>query len=348
MMHGHGLKWALCALGVIGCAGSHPAPVQSAPQTSQPRQPASARSLERLADSVATFEAGSSASPQQELARVLQSFGSAMEPLSHATNLRIREVAERLAGAPAASLSHAGLLKRALTLLLDALASIPSPPGRQQAEYSNALHALRESTEAIDDLLALSNQRPRTVSALHSAADAVFLARGGEAPFGEGERVEARSAPLASFETELGRAEDEVSKLAQTSVTRSRQASAAALAALADVVAAADQGERLTKQVTEIRFEAERLERANASEFGQAGWIRSGLESALDALVALHSENPSSRWIRVAQRAVANIDQRTSLSFQRATVQDAFRSTVDAFAAMAQLASGHPETEGKP
>jgi hypothetical protein len=346
MTHGHCFKWVLCALGVMGCARSHAAPPERPSQTSPPR-PASARSLERLADSVATFEAGSSAPPQQELARVLQSFGSAMEPLSHATNLRIREVAERLAGAPAASLSHAGLLKQALTLLLDALVSIPSPPGRQ-AEYTSSLRALRESTQAIDDLLALSNQRPRTVSALHAAADVVFLARGGEAPFGAGKRVEAPSAPLASFEKELGRAEDEVSKLAQSSVTGSRLATAAALAALADVVAAADRGERLTKQVVEIRFEAERLERASASEFGQAGWIRSGLESALDALVASHPENPSSPWIRIAQRAVANIDERSSLSFQRATVQDAFRSTVDAFAAMAQLTSGCRETEGKP
>jgi hypothetical protein len=292
---------------------------------------------------VDVFESGTSGPPERELAQVLQRLGRAMEPLSHATNLRVREVAQRLAGSPATSLSHAGLLKQALTLVLDSLVAIPSPQGRQ-VEYTSALRTLRESTHAVDDLLALPNQRPKTVAALRAAADAVSLARGSKAPYGEAARAEQPPAPLGSFETELERARDQVSTLAQADLAQSRTAAAAALAALGDVVAAADDRKQLAKQLAEIRFEAERLERAQGSELGQAGWIRSGLESTLSALAALHVANPSWPWLRIAQKAVAGIDERSSLSFQRATVQDAFRATVDAFAAMA----GCREAQDKP
>ncbi|HEX2877565.1 MAG TPA: hypothetical protein VHP33_40230 [Polyangiaceae bacterium] len=293
------------------------------------------RSLEQLAASVEEFEARPEGPAQRELAKVLQSLGSAMEPLSHATNLRVREVAQRLAGSPPTSLSHAGLLKQALTRVLESLMTTTSPPRRRE-EYIGALRALRQTAHDLDDLLALANQRPRTVAALHAAADAVFLARGGEAPFGEAKRMEAPPAPLGSFEAELDRAHDEVSRLAQSNLVEARKAAAAALSALGNVVAAADEGNRLGKQIAEIRFEAERLERAHANQFGQSGWIRSGLESAVDALAALHGGNRSSPWLRIAQRAVANIEQRSWLSFERAQVQDAFRATVDAFAALAQ------------
>lgn len=329
---------ALCLLGTIGCASSAQAPLEPPPQPSAQRRLASVRSLDQLAVSVEAFEAGGREPPQQALAKVLQRLGSAMEPLSHATNLRLREVAQRLAGSPMNSLSQAGLLKQALTLVLESLVASSSPPGRQ-SEYTGGLRALRESTQAIDELLALPNQQPRTVAALHAATDVVFLARGGEAPFGEAERTEQPPAPLGSFETELDRARKDVSTLAQTNLTASRKAAAAALAALGNVVAAADDGNRLAKQIAEIRFEAERLERAHASEFGQAGWIRSGLENALDALSVLHA-GKSSPWLRIAQRAVASIDQRSWLSLQRAPVQDAFRTTVDAFAALAGCRGG--------
>lgn len=326
--------WVLYFLGVVGCASS-PHPPSQTPRPTEQRRLASARSLEELAASVEAFEARPDAPAQRELAKVLQSLGSAMEPLSHATNLRVREVAKRLAGSPPTSLSHAGLLRQALTRVLESLTTTTSPP-RRRVEYVSALRALRQTTQALDDLVALANQRPRTVAALHAAADAVFLARGGEAPFGEAQRMEEPPAPLGSFEAELDRARDDVSMLAQTNLTGAGKAAAAALSALGNVIEAADDGNRLGKQVAEIRFQAERLERAHASAFGQPGWIRSGLESAVDALAALHAGDRSSPWLRIAQRAVANIEQRSWLSFERAQVQDAFRATVDAFAALAQ------------
>jgi hypothetical protein len=330
------VKAVIASIVLVCSACGHDAlPPAVAPQTPEQRPLASARSLERLATSVGELEDATGSPPQQALARVLQKVGDAMEPLSHATNLRVQEVAQRLAGSPAASLSHAGLLKQALTLVLQSLITTPSPPGRE-TEYRSALRTLRASTQAIDDLVTLQNQQPKTLAAVHAAADAVFLARGGEAPFGEAERVAEPPAPIGSFEVELERARDGVSKLAQTGLTRSTAAAGDALAALGDLVVSADRCKRLGPQASEIRFEAERLERADPTQFGQAGWIRSGLESALDALLRLggNAGDPASTWIRVARRAVTNIDEQTSISFQRAAIQDAFRATVDAFAAL--------------
>jgi translation initiation factor 2B subunit (eIF-2B alpha/beta/delta family) len=326
--------WALYFASVIGCATSNNTPPEEPLPPATPRQLAPERALDRLGASVEALETNTSAPAPRELAEVLQNLADAMERLSHATNLRVQEVAQRLAGSSPASLSHAGLLKQALTLVLQSLVTIPGPPGRQ-TEYQSALRALRESTHAIDELATLPNQRPRVLAALHAATDAVFLAHGEEPPFGEPERLEQPPEPIGSFETELERARDEVSQLAQTKQIHSSKASAQALTALANLVAAADTGNRLDKQVAEIRFEAERLERAEPTEFGQTAWIRRGLESVLDALAALYerAHTHPSPWIRTARKAVASIDEQTSVSFQCAAVQDAFRATVDAFAA---------------
>jgi hypothetical protein len=342
-------RWLLFSIALLGCArsGSSSKFATEAPQHPGPGRLASSRSLDELIISVEGLESRTNERPQRELARVLQSFGKAMEPLSHATNLRISEVAQRLAGAPAGSLSHAGMLKEALTLLSDSLVSIPQPPRRRDG-YARALRASKDATEAIDDLQTLENQRSEMVAALHAAADLVSLARGGEAPFGEADRVEQPSAPLGSFETELERAADDVSRLAQANLTPARKAAASALAALGDVVAAADASSRLNEQVVEIRFEAERLARAKATEFGQAGWIRSGLEGTLDAFARLYPDHTSSVWLRNARRAVGSIDPGTSLSFQRATIQDAFRTTVDAFSAAGQSNVGGGPSRRQP
>lgn len=65
--------------------------------------------------------------------------------------------------------------------------------------------------------------------------------------------------------------------------------------------------------------------------------VRSGLGAAVDALASLQPDAAPTTllWIRAARRAVVAIEPETSLSFQRAAIQDAFRATVDACAAVA-------------
>lgn len=82
-------------------------------------------------------------------------------------------------------------------------------------------------------------------------------------------------------------------------------------------------------------------ERATETSPGRAGWIRAGLQAAVDALL-LVSGGERSPWIDEAQRAVVGIDERSASSFQRAAIQDALRATVDAFAALEPSYSERP------
>jgi hypothetical protein len=74
--------------------------------------------------------------------------------------------------------------------------------------------------------------------------------------------------------------------------------------------------------------------------FGQAGWVKQALESALAALESLAGDHTTSaQWLESAQHAVSGIDAQSGLTFQRAAIQDAFRATVDAFAITAEQPS---------
>ena len=90
--------------------------------------------------------------------------------------------------------------------------------------------------------------------------------------------------------------------------------------------------------ISEVRFEAERLARADPLSFDHARWVQAGLAAAVDGLEAL----PRARaghirpWLAAARRATDAIDADGFLSFQRHAVQDAFRAVVDGFAAASQ------------
>lgn len=284
---------------------------------------------------------------QTTLADLLEDMGRALEPISHAGRLRVHEVARLLAGSPANSLSHAGLFKQGLELVLKALVPFSTPPARAN-DYRVALQALSQSTGAVQDLVPLVDQRTRATAALRAAVDAIFLARGGEPPFGEAESLDVPSTPLGPIDVELEQARADISKLARIPAMGSAPATGRALASLAQVLAAADSGEKTKAAIAEVRFEAERLKRGNETlKFGQAGWARAGLISVLDGLDDLQhgpAKMPSA-WSQIARAAAVSIDERSSLVFQRPAIQDAFRATVDAFAKLAEPDAACPQTK---
>jgi hypothetical protein len=192
--------------------------------------------------------------------------------------------------------------------------------------------------EAIDGDGPLHEQQASIASAFRAATDTVFIASGGEAPFGEAEAGKPDTSGVASLEDAVDAARAEVLTLGQTDWMQTRQATARTLIALANVVAAADRREVLGHKVSDIRFQAERIRYADTLTFGRAAWIKAGLSAALDALeeLRLMDDQRLSVWARAARRAVASIEERDSLSFQRAAVQDAFRATIDAFVAATQ------------
>jgi hypothetical protein len=238
------------------------------------------------------------------------------------------------------SLPQAGLLKETLQVLLEMLTRVPATPSAERA-YHEALRRLAESREQLDELRLLDDQRPQLGEALRAAANATFLARGGEPPFRLATPSTREKVALGPFSEQLARARRDIAEVARIPLMGSRLASARALASLADMIAAADTQQLLTQQVGELRFQATRLERATEASPGRAGWIRAGLRAAVDALT-LANGGQRSPWIDEAQRAVVGIDERSAPSFQRAAIQDALRATVDAFAALAPASSRGP------
>jgi hypothetical protein len=173
-------------------------------------------------------------------------------------------------------------------------------------------------------------------------ADTVGLAAGEQPPLqarAAGGRVPASAAspPLrpGSVELEVEKARAMVLELGRARWTSGRLAASQALSALADVLVAADASGGVVAQVRELRFQAERLSRTDTSSLGEAGWVKKALTAALHGLNRLGGEErvASSKWGPAARAAVASIEERSSINLQRAAVQDAFRATIDAFAA---------------
>jgi hypothetical protein len=164
----------------------------------------------------------------------------------------------------------------------------------------------------------------------------VHLAAGADAPFGEtaAGTIAGRAGPW-SLEVEVAEARADVLRLGQTNWTDARAAAAQALASLADAVAAADGSGAQRERISIIRFQAERMRRTDAVALGQAEWIKIALTAALDALDAALPERREAliRWQEGARSALGSIRSGRSVTFQRAAVQDAFRTTVNVFVA---------------
>jgi len=114
------------------------------------------------------------------------------------------------------------------------------------------------------------------------------------------------------------------------------------LASLADAIetipgAAA----RVSEQLTEVRFEAKRLHRSDRMSFSLPRWIKEGLTAAATALEAQSPQRACATfWIAQARASISAIDAKSGLAFQRALVQDALRTTLDAFVVAGQR-EGH-------
>ena len=127
------------------------------------------------------------------------------------------------------------------------------------------------------------------------------------------------------------RARAQLLELGQSGFSDMRTSAANVLDTLAALTASLDVEQQLKVGVSEIRFQAKRLHRTDS--FVRAGWIARALNAALDGLERLECSQQLEAWLRAARRSVDVIDDRTTLAFQQAPVQDAFRATVDAFGA---------------
>jgi hypothetical protein len=337
---------------VGGCASAAPpvpAPAESATAHSERAQVHSAlprATLTRLSDAAAKVSAGPA---PDTTPGALRDLASAIELSPNGGWLAaeaVRQAAKRLETSAPGSPPSAGPVKEGLGRALATLVARPAPDGHAR-EYQQALRALALAVQAIDGQRPLAEQHASIAAGFRAAADVVYLAAGGEAPFGEAEtghaddgRQESQPSHLSpqSFGSAVEHARAEVLALGQTDWTQVQPAAARVLVAMANAVAAADRLKAHGRNVSDINFLAERVRYADALSYGRAAWIKAALSSALDALESLGLLEPQrlSVWTDAARRAIASIEERKSLAFQRAAVQDAFRATIDAFVAATQ------------
>ncbi len=82
--------------------------------------------------------------------------------------------------------------------------------------------------------------------------------------------------------------------------------------------------------VREARFQAERLRRTEMGAFDDAKWVKEGLGAFARAFGRWRS---TYRWLGRVRAAVDAIHKGSPMWVQRAAIQDAFRTTVDALEA---------------
>lgn len=334
-----------------GCASErHHAPEMKAPPPAPPARemhgedPPVPESLRRLSVEVESLGTCPSPPRDRELARALRALANALELVRGAapgerSPLKLRETAGKLESSSTSSLNHVELLKDALSITLQSLVATPPPPGRK-AEYRSTVEALSRSIDALNPERALLDQWQIATGAFRAAADAVYLARGRSPAFGEAAPDGAPRIAVGSTEAELEEARADVLKLGQTRWPLARQAMGRALSSIADVVEACVGAGEQRDRISKIRYEAERLRSTDSMTFGKADWVKRGLTTALDALENQQGDQPETLapWSRAARRAIDGIEERRSLPFQRAALQDGYRSTIDAFLAASQFA----------
>jgi hypothetical protein len=189
--------------------------------------------------------------------------------------------------------------------------------------------SLGERVEALSDQKPLTEQVAAVASALRALVDAVFLTVGHSAPFAP----ESDTSPQLSDAALMKGLRSEVLALASAELGNVRERAANALFALAELVAALDDSIEAAATTTEIRFQARRIQRDQDTPFARSDWIESALLASLGTLERMKScdRGATDTWIARARRSVSALPDRGSVVFDHARIQDAFRSTIDAF-----------------
>ncbi|MEO8904519.1 MAG: hypothetical protein ABI627_23625 [Polyangiaceae bacterium] len=353
------LRAALIAgllLGAPSCASQSPCPPIAPPYAHTDHAskgtevPAAAHApLQRLATSVEAVECTPSGLDWGAASDAFSNLADALDLRQGPSDMGSQEVrsdAHALTSHSAGAKAPQDAVHDALTAALQTLLA-QSEPAQRQLEYRNTVGSLARSVAGVSAQANNGDSCPFVVDALRAATNAVFLALAGEPPFDEQASGSVEAQPLASMRAGLEPARAAVLALGEAHWQDARAAAAQALRTLAAMVRAGDCAGTFTNQLSNIRFEAERLTRSDALSFGQVRWIKAGLVAALDGLDVDARRMPvehaqgdlnhvGSALIASARKAVANIDAEDLFGFQRTAIQDGFRATFDAFVVVAQ------------
>jgi len=301
--------------------------------------------LQRLAASVEAIECEPIGLDSAAASEALSNLAEALDLRSGPADVSSQELrtdARALASGAAAPTGH---VRDGLAAALQALLAGPEPLQRR-LEYRNSVAALGRFLGDVASNDAASCQSAR--DALRAATNAVFLALDGEPPFDVQDIAHPEIARLSSMSAGIEPARAAVLALGEARWAHAREPAAQALRSFAAMLNASNCAQRLTRTGSDVLLQAERLMLGDSLSFGQTQWIKSGLLAALDGLEQLAQGAASARsgstrtppaaspWLAAARKAVANIDAKDLLAFQRTAIQDAFRATLDAFTFTAQ------------
>lgn len=313
---------------------------EQATQTERPRADAQARQapspppippeLGRLFRSVRALE--DAADPEHHrLSRSLRDAAHAfeqLEPDRAGAGTALRTAADRIEASGANSSDHADELRTALMAARDRLDTQRAAARRPEA-LDAALAELGRAVAALSATRPLLEQRRVVSDSFRALTDAVFLAAGQDAPFA------GRAPTPRSVADVLAQARADVLALGRADLSDIRELTSRAMYSMAELVEAIAGQARAARQVAEIRAEARRLGHDSSGPFARAGWVERGLQTALSALneIEVCRESLLAAWTDAARSATATLPDRGALPFQHAAIQDAFRSTLDAFGA---------------
>jgi hypothetical protein len=213
-----------------------------------------------------------------------------------------------------------------------------APPQEEVVRYKGAVDEIAAAVAALEGTPNLDGQKATVVRALRAATNASFLANGASPPFAD--QIRAKTTPGPADEqaatAALARARQALAVLRMTRSMEARLAAAAILRALADgLEATAAPSKSRRRTLAEIRFQADRLQKGDSVALDESAWVKAGLAALLGGLApATTTSGPSlaSTWLVEAHHAVESVEDETRFTFQRARIQDAFRTSVDAFA----------------
>jgi hypothetical protein len=263
---------------------------------------------------------------------------------SDRTAQHMRTLIDDLADADPSSAEYRTLTLRALRAAVATVSAFGSLCGNADVGEISARAGL--ALARVDPELPLTKQPDRLQAALRAAVDA-FLLAGGRAPVFVAEEAavpalgrEEEAPPAATFDEHVHAMHALLPKLGEASWSDARQLVGELLFSYAGALETSGQRSAFEKQINEVRFQGQRVRRRDGPPFARAGWIVDAMLSALDALASVGPPDRNelvTPWIDRARAAALAIDPRGSLGFQRAAVQDALRSTSDAFFAVSQL-----------
>jgi hypothetical protein len=321
-------------------ASKQPASAEQARPTQRPAEPLSP-ARERLPEVAVRFKqrvAQLSADPAQVTPRTLAeafrelssnvatlSGERAAEPIRSAAD----ELSRMLPDTSGASSFVLKALRAAGTVLL---ARVPADLGQPQQEARIEFEA---TLGRLDRATSVREGRDATLSALQAVTNLVYLTYDALPPFGVTDADATLRRLPPSFCARAALAADSVTALARASLGARWQA-AEALNAAADALAVHPSAGMRAKEIQSIRFEASLLGREGAIDAART--VKLGLSRIVE-LMEVTFDTAHTRWINAARDGVDAIDP-GFVTFERASIQDAFRLLVDAM-----LVAGRCATE---